>query len=220
MEEIKNINLFSFDETIASSYFKKYSFPYEIIREMEQIITFLQLNLDKKDFILKDNIAIHKRALISEKAIIKGPVIIDEGAEIRPFAYLRGRVIVGKRTVIGNGSELKNCLLFNNCEVPHFNYLGDSILGYRAHLGAGAILSNLKANKSEIKLKINDKVIETNLTKMGAILGDGVEIGCNAVLNPGTIIGKNTFIYPLSNVRGYIASHKIYKTKEKIVKKD
>lgn len=220
MERIKNINLFDIKQTIASSYFEKYEFPYEIIPIIEQIIIELQTNLKETDFIIKDDIVIHKRARVSEKAVLVGPLIIDENAEIRPFSYLRGKVIIGKNVVVGNSTELKNCLLFNNCEVPHFNYVGDSILGYKSHLGAGVILSNLKADKSEIILKLDNQKIKSNLIKFGAIIGDKVEIGCNAVLNPGTIIGKNSIIYPLANVRGYIPKNKIYKTNKEIIEKN
>lgn len=215
MENLKSENLFNLNETIAKNYFKKSIYPYNIINKIEQIIIELQANLNK-DYLIKDNIAIHKTAKISEKAVINGPVIIDEYAEIRPFSYIRGRVIIGKKVVVGNSSELKNCILFNNSEVPHFNYVGDSILGYKSHLGAGVILSNLKGDKSPVIIKYKNQKIDPNLKKLGAIIGDNVEIGCNAVLNPGTIIGPNTTIYPLANVRGFIKANQIYKNKNEI----
>ena len=165
-----------------------------------------------------DNIWIAKNAKIAPTASITGPTIIDENAEIRHCAFIRGKVIVGKNTVVGNSVELKNSILFNNTQVPHYNYVGDSILGYKAHMGAGSITSNVKSDKTNVVIKGKEN-IETNIRKVGAFLGDGVEVGCNSVLNPGTIIGKNTNIYPLSCVRGVIPQNSIYKNQNEIVEK-
>jgi len=167
----------------------------------------------------QEDVWIAKSARIAPSARISGPCIIDENAEIRQSAFLRGSVLVGKNAVVGNSTELKNALLFDGVQVPHFNYVGDSILGYKAHLGAGAITSNVKSDKSPIVLRDGWEEIPTSRKKLGAILGDGVEIGCNTVLNPGTVIGKNTTVYPLSSVRGILPEHHIYKDGTHIVPK-
>lgn len=167
-----------------------------------------------------DDIWIAKSSKVFDSAYLHGPLIIDENAEVRQCAFIRGNAIVGKNTVVGNSTELKNVILFNNVQVPHYNYVGDSILGEFSHMGAGSITSNIKSDKKNVVIKNkNGEKIETNLKKVGAILGDHVEIGCNSVLNPGTVIGKNTNIYPLSSVRGVIEADSIYKDKDNIVKK-
>ena len=157
---------------------------------------------------------------ISEKATIIPPAIIGDNTEIRPGAYLRGNVVIGKNCVIGNSSELKNCMLLDNVQVPHYNYVGDSILGNYAHLGAGVICSNLKSNKTKVTVTIDNCKINTNLRKFSAIVGDCVEIGCNSVINPGTVIGKNTIVYPLTSLRGFIPSNMIVKSVNNIVKQN
>ena len=167
-----------------------------------------------------ENIWIHKTAKVSELSTIISPCIIDSNAEIRPGAFIRGSAIVGKDCVIGNSSELKNVIIFDNAQIPHFNYVGDSILGYHSHLGAGVILSNLKNDKSDIVIKNGNEKIETNLRKMGAIVGDNTDIGCNSVVFPGSIIGKNTSIYPLTRVRGVIGSNLIVKDDNIVVEKE
>ena len=162
----------------------------------------------------------HKTAKIYESAYIQGPTIICKDAEVRHCAFIRGKAIVGENSVVGNSTELKNVILFNKVQVPHYNYVGDSILGYKAHMGAGSITSNVKSDKKLVIIKNENHKIETGLKKVGAMIGDNVEIGCGSVLNPGTIIGKETNIYPLSSVRGVIPSNSIYKNKNEIIEKE
>ena len=168
---------------------------------------------------IKENVWVSKEAVIADSAFIAGPTIICKGTEIRHCAFIRGSVIVGENCVVGNSTELKNAILFNNVQVPHFNYIGDSILGFKAHFGAGSIVSNVKSDKSNVSVLINGSKTDTGLRKFGAIVADYVEIGCNAVLNPGTIIGKNSNVYPTSMVRGVIGENMIFKAQNNIVKK-
>ena len=220
MEELKINNLLNLQETIAKEIFENITYPWEVIPKIEQFIVLLGNKLNPEIFKKQgDNIWIAKNANISNTASIIGPCIIDENAEIRHSAYIRENVIIGKNATIGNSTELKNSILFNKVEVPHFNYVGDSILGYKAHMGASSIVSNLKSDKSLVTLKINDKIIQTNLKKFGAIIADDVQIGCGAVINPGSVLGKNSNIYPLSSVRGYVPENSIYKNKNEIVEK-
>lgn len=213
--EIKQ--LFNLEETIAKDLLQKEKYPWECLPKISEFIIELGEKLDKEKFEKKgENIWIAKTAKIAPSASITGPTIIDENAEIRHCAFIRGKAIVGKNAVVGNSVELKNCILFNNTQVPHYNYVGDSILGYKAHMGAGSITSNVKSDKTNVVIKGKEK-IETNLRKVGAFLGDGAEIGCNSVLNPGTVIGKNTSVYPLSCVRGVIPENSIYKNPKEIV---
>ena len=216
--EIKQ--LFNLEETIAKDLLQKEKYPWECLPKISEFIIELGEKLDKEKFEKKgENIWIAKTAKIAPSASITGPTIIDENAEIRHCAFIRGKAIVGKNAVVGNSVELKNCILFNNTQVPHYNYVGDSILGYKAHMGAGSITSNVKSDKTNVVIKGKEN-IETNLRKVGAFLGDGVEVGCNSVLNPGTVIGKNTSIYPLSCVRGVIPENSIYKNPKEIVIKN
>lgn len=218
--ELKTTNFLDIEKTIAKELLVNVNTPWNALPKISQFILELgkNLSLDKFDKIAED-IWVAKSAKISETACLNGPLIVDEEAEIRHCAYIRGCVIVGKRTVVGNSTEIKNSILFDNVQVPHYNYIGDSILGYKAHMGAGSITSNVKADKSNIKITTNEKKIDTNLRKFGAILGDYVEIGCNTVLNPGTIIGKNSNIYPLCSVRGVVPENSIYKSSTLIVAK-
>ena len=220
MENIRNKDLYNLEQTIAKELFIKYEYPWECISKIEKAIIEIgnNLSLDKYQK-LGENIWIAKSAKVAKSAEIIGPVIIDENAEVRHCAYIRGNAIIGKFAVVGNSTELKNCILFNNVQVPHYNYVGDSILGYFAHMGAGSITSNVKSDKTNVVIKTDREQIETNLKKCGALVGDYVEIGCNSVLNPGTIIGKNTQIYPLSSVRGYVKENVIYKNKDLIIEK-
>lgn len=220
MEELKIENLLNLEETIAKDIFKNCTYPWEVIPKIEEFIITLGNSLDKNIYEKKaENIWVAKSAKIAPTAYIGGPCIIDENAEIRHCAFIRGKAIVGKNAVVGNSTELKNVIIFNNVQIPHYNYVGDSILGYKSHMGAGSISSNLKADKKNVQIKYNNEKIVTNLRKLGTILGDNAEVGCGCVLNPGTIIGRNTNVYPLSAVRGYVKPNNIYKNMNEIVEK-
>ena len=209
-------DLFSLNETIAEDLLNKEQFLWDVLPKIKQYIIELGKKLDSNMYeCIEENIWVAKNAKIAKTSFIAGPTIIDENAEIRHCAYIRGGVIVGKNSVVGNSTELKNCILFNNVQVPHYNYIGDSILGFKAHFGAGSITSNVKSDKTNV---IINKSLNTNLKKVGAFVGDYAEIGCNSVLNPGTIIGKSSRIYPLSCVRGIIPENCIYKDFNNIIK--
>lgn len=220
MNKLENSYLFDLSQTIASELFVKYKYPWELLPFIKEYIMELgaMLSPDKYEKIDED-IWIAKTASLAPSACINGPVIIDENAEVRHCAFIRGNVIIGKEAVVGNSTELKNCILFNKVQVPHYNYVGDSILGYKSHMGAGAITSNVKGNKTLVQIKKDSMVIDTHLKKMGAILSDNVEVGCGSVLNPGVIVGKNSQIYPLAMVRGYVNENIIYKACGEIVEK-
>ncbi len=221
METAKICNLYSLEQTIAASLFDGLTYPWEALPKIGEYIISLGTTLDPEKYVqLGENVWVAKNAKIYETAYINGPCIIDEEAEVRHCAFIRGNAIVGKKAVVGNSTELKNVVLFNNVQVPHYNYVGDSILGYKAHMGAGSITSNVKSDKTLVVVKEGNEKIETGLKKFGAMLGDGVEVGCNSVLNPGTVIGPNTNIYPLSSVRGVIASDSIFKAQGNVVKKN
>ena len=203
-------NLFDFNKTIASSYILKYDYP-EVLNHIGEIIFEISKTLNNDYQEISPNVFVHKSVKIDKSATIIGPCLILENSEIRVNAYIRGNVIIGKNCVIGNSTELKNAILFDEVKVPHFNYIGDSILGYKVHFGAGSLTSNVKSDESNVTLTINSEKIKTNRKKIGALVGDKVEIGCNTVLTPGSIIGKNTTIYPLVMVRGEIQENKIVK---------
>lgn len=212
MDSIKIKSLFDLDHTILKSYLEEFEFPWEALDLLFIDIINLGNKLDLNEYeLLKENVWVHKTAKIYPSAYIEGPTIICEGAEIRHGAFIRGSAVIGKNAVVGNSCEIKNSILFDFAQVPHFNYIGDSILGFKAHMGAGAVTSNLKQDKSNVVIHGNGFEIETGLKKVGAFLGDFVEVGCNSVLNPGTVIGKNSNIYPLSSVRGVIEENMIYK---------
>ena len=220
MEDIKISNLFNLDETIAKNLLEKYEYPWEVLPHIEEFILELGKSLDKNEYEqIGDNVWIHKTAKVYKSAYIGENCIICEGAEVRHCAFIRKNAIIGKNTVVGNSTELKNVILFNNVQVPHYNYVGDSILGYKSHMGAGSITSNVKSDKKLVVIKNVLQKIETGMKKVGAMLGDNVEIGCGSVLNPGTIIGRNTNVYPLSSVRGVIKPNSIYKNQNEIVEK-
>lgn len=220
MEECKIENLYNLQETIAKDLLEKYEYPWEVLSRINDYIIELGNKLDKDKYEKKDeNIWIAKNAKIAPTAYINGPVIVDENAEIRHCAFIRGKAIIGKNAVVGNSTELKNVILFNNVQVPHYNYVGDSILGYKSHLGAGSITSNVKSDKKLVVIKNGKKEIETGIKKVGAMIGDGVEVGCGSILNPGSVIGKNSNIYPLSSVRGVIPKNSIYKNQNEIINK-
>ena len=220
MKEFEISNLLNIEETIAKDIFENHTYPWEVLPLIGDFILKLgkTLSLDEYDLV-RENVWIAKSAKVFETAYIKGPAIIGKNAEVRHCAFIRGNAIVGENSVIGNSTELKNVIIFNNVQVPHYNYVGDSILGYKSHMGAGSITSNVKSDKTLVELKLNGEVLKTGLKKFGAILGDNVEVGCNSVLNPGSIIGRNTNIYPLSMVRGYVKENSIYKNKNEVVNK-
>lgn len=220
MENLKNTTLFNMKETIAADIFKDTTYPWEVLSKISNFILTLGATLSPDEYEKKgDNVWIAKSAKVAPTAFINGPAIIGKDAEIRHCAFIRGNAIVGEGAVVGNSTELKNVLLFNKVQVPHYNYVGDSILGFKAHMGAGSITSNVKSDKTLVTILCPDKKVETNLKKMGAILGDNVEVGCNSVLNPGTIVGPESNIYPLSMVRGYVPAQSIYKNKNEVVAK-
>lgn len=220
MQRIKNSELFDFSKTIAAEVFDGTIYPHEVLGKISDFIVKLGESLPSDKFDKKgDNIWVAKSAKVAPTAFIGGPAIIDEEAEVRHCAFIRGNAIVGKNSVVGNSTELKNVLLFDNVQVPHYNYVGDSILGYKSHMGAGSITSNVKSDKTLVKIKVGDQVLETGLKKMGAILGNEVEVGCGSILNPGTIIGSHTNIYPLSSVRGFVPGKSIYKNQNEVVNK-
>lgn len=213
-------SLYNLEETIAKELLQNEEYPWEVLPKIKEFILKIGPNLDKEVFEQVDeDVWIAKSAKIAPTASITGPAIIDENVEIRHCAFIREKAIIGKNTVVGNSTELKNCILFNNVQVPHYNYIGDSILGYKAHMGAGSITANIKSDKTNVVIK-SENPIKTNLRKVGAFLGDGVEVGCSSVLAPGTIIGKNSIIYPLSSVRGVIPANSIYKSEIEIVIKE
>ena len=220
MERLTIAKLYTLSETIAEELLKKHTYPWEVLPEISEFIVKLGETLPEDRFEKRgENIWIARSAKVAPTAFINGPVIIDEEAEIRHCAFIRGSAIVGKNAVVGNSTELKNVILFNRVQVPHYNYVGDSVLGYRSHMGAGSITSNVKSDKTLATIKLDDQKIETGLKKFGAMIGDEVEVGCGSVLNPGTVIGKRSNIYPLSSVRGYVEEESIYKKQGEVAKK-
>lgn len=212
--------LYTLEETIAKEVFAGLTYPWEVLPKIKDFIISLGETLPEEKYERREgNIWIARNAKVFPSAYIGGPAIIDEEAEIRHCAFIRGSAIVGKGAVVGNSTELKNVILFNKVQVPHYNYVGDSILGFKAHMGAGSITSNVKSDKTLVVVKAGEETFETGLKKFGAMLGDCVEVGCNSVLNPGTVIGKNTNIYPTSMVRGCIPADSIYKRQGEIAGK-
>lgn len=223
MENAKIINLYDLEETIAGEYLAQFTYPWEALKGIADFIRELGPTLDPDKFEKKgEDIWVAKSAKVAPTACLNGPLIIDEEAEIRHCAFVRGSAVVGKGSVVGNSTELKNDIIFNSVQVPHYNYVGDSILGYKSHMGAGSITSNVKSDKTLVVVKDkydSKEEIETGLKKFGAMLGDYVEVGCNSVLNPGTVIGRHSNIYPLSRVRGVIPADSIFKDQDYVVKK-
>ena len=220
MEAMKIKNLYDLKETIAADLFDEEQYPWELLPKIGSFIVELGKTLDPEKFEQRgENVWVAKSAKIFPSAYIGGPCIIDEEAEVRHCAFIRGNAIVGKGAVVGNSTELKNVILFNKVQVPHYNYVGDSILGYKSHMGAGSITSNVKSDKTLVTVRIPCGAVETGLKKMGAMLGDFVEVGCNSVLNPGTVIGRHSNIYPTSSVRGFVPEEHIFKTQDGIVQK-
>ncbi|WP_026669851.1 UDP-N-acetylglucosamine pyrophosphorylase [Butyrivibrio sp. AE3006] len=221
MEQYSIEKLYDLNETIAADLMRSAKYPWEILPKIKDFIIELGNKLPQDKYEKKgENIWIAKSAIVYDSAYIAGPCIIDEEAEVRHCAFIRGSAIVGKGAVVGNSTELKNVILFNKVQVPHYNYVGDSILGFKSHMGAGSITSNVKSDKKLVVVKNGkEDQVETGLKKFGAMLGDNVEVGCGSVLNPGTVIGRETNIYPLSSVRGCIPAKSIFKDKDHIVRK-
>lgn len=213
--------LLDLNETIASELFEGKIYPWEVLSEIKDFILKLGKTLDPEEYeYLEGDIWIAKSAKIAPTASINGPAIIGKDTEVRHCAFIRGNAIVGEGCVVGNSTELKNVVLFNCVQVPHYNYVGDAVLGYKSHMGAGSICSNVKSDKQLVVVKDGEEKIETGLKKFGAMLGDHVEVGCGSVLNPGTVIGRNSNIYPLSPVRGCVPADSIYKSGTEIVSKN
>lgn len=221
MEQLMNQNMFlDLNQTIAKELFEQTTYPWEILPMIRDFIlqTGKTLSLEEYDH-PEEDVWIAKTAVIAKTATINGPAIIGCGTEVRPGAFIRGNALIGEGCVVGNSTEIKNDILFNNVQVPHYNYVGDSILGYKSHMGAGSITSNVKSDKTNVVIKNGDTMIETGMKKIGAILGDRVEVGCGTILNPGSVVGHDTNIYPLSMVRGYIKPESVYKRAGEVAEK-
>ena len=220
MKELTVAQLYTLEETIARDIFQGATYPWEVLPKIGAFIKELGETLPAEEYDkVGEDVWIAKSATVFESAYIHGPAIIGKNAEVRQCAFIRGNAIVGEGAVVGNSTELKNVILFNKVQVPHYNYIGDSILGYKAHTGAGTITSNLKSDKSLVTVLFEGEKFDTNVKKFGAMLGDHVEVGCNSVLNPGSVIGRNTSIYPLSFVRGYVEENSIYKRLGEVAEK-
>lgn len=221
MENIKITELFDLSHTLAADYLKSFTYPWEALKGISDFIIELGRSLDADEYDNpSENVWIHKTAKVFPSAYLGSPCIIGAGTEVRHCAFIRGSALIGENCVIGNSVELKNVIIFDNVQTPHYNYVGDSILGYKSHMGAGSITSNVKSDKTNVVIKSGDEQIETGIKKIGAMLGDNVEVGCNSVLNPGTIIGRCSNIYPTSCVRGVVPANSIWKTGGIIVKKN
>lgn len=218
MEKLMIKNLFDLDKTIAKDLFEGAVYPWEVLPKIKEFIVKLGNTLAPEIYEKRgEDIWVAKSAKVAPSAYLGGPLIICENAEIRHCAFIRGSAIVGAGAVVGNSTELKNAVLFDGVQVPHYNYVGDSILGYKAHTGAGAITSNLKSDKKLVTVMCDGEKVETGVKKFGAMLGDFADIGCNSVLNPGTVVGRGTRVYPLSMVRGYVPEYSIYKNRNEVV---
>lgn len=224
MENAKIVNLYDLTQSIAGEYLAQFTYPWEALGGISDFIREIGPKLDPEVYEKRgEDIWVAKSATIAPTASLSGPLIIDEDVEVRQCAFIRGSAIVGKGSVVGNSTELKNVIIFNSVQVPHYNYVGDSILGYKSHMGAGSITSNVKSDKTLVVVKDkfdSGEEIETGRKKFGAMLGDHVEVGCNSVLNPGTVIGRNCNVYPLSSVRGVIPAEHIFKDAQHVVKKE
>lgn len=219
-EKLKITSLYDLSQTIAGELFEGAEYPWQVLPLIGDFIKKLGASLDKAEYDeVAENVWIAKSAKVAPTAYINGPCIIGKDAEIRHCAFIRGNAIVGEGAVVGNSTELKNVVLFNKVQVPHYNYVGDSVLGYKSHMGAGSITSNVKSDKALVKVRCGGEVIDTGLKKFGAMLGDNVEVGCGSVLNPGTVVGRESNIYPLSSVRGYVEAGSIYKKQGEVVEK-
>lgn len=220
MKELTNSELFEDKNTIAWELIAQYEYPYDVLPHIGEFIVKLGESLPADRFEKRGNdIWVAKSAVVYPSACLNGPAIIDDEAEVRHCAFIRGNAIVGKGAVVGNSTELKNVILFDGVQVPHYNYVGDSLLGYKSHMGAGSITSNVKSDKTLVEIRCGGEKVKTGRKKMGAVLGSFVEVGCGSILNPGTVIGSHTNVYPLSSVRGYVPSGSIYKKQGEIVQK-
>lgn len=221
MNNVKITELYDLTHTIAADYLKQFTYPWEALKGIGELIISLgnQLNPDEYDN-PAENVWIHKTAKVFPSAYIGAPCIIGANTEVRHCAFIRGSALVGENCVVGNSVELKNVIIFDNVQTPHYNYVGDSILGYKSHMGAGSITSNVKSDKTNVVIKSNGETIETGIKKIGTMLGDYVEVGCNSVLNPGTVVGRNSNIYPTSCVRGVVPADSIWKTGGVVVSKN
>ena len=214
-------NLFDLSHTLAADYLARFSYPWEALKGIKDLILELGAGLDPAEYTeVSPLVWVHKTATVAPTAYLGSPCIIGANTEVRHCAFIRGSALVGENCVVGNSVELKNVILFDNVQTPHYNYVGDSILGYKSHMGAGSITSNIKSDRTLITVKIPGAPVDTGLKKIGALLGDHVEVGCNSVLNPGTVIGRNTNVYPLSCVRGVVPANSIYKTGGIIAEKE
>ena len=217
---LKTADLYDLSRSAAGAYLGSFEYPWQALSGIKNLILDLGSSLGD-DYVQREpHVWVHKTAAVAPTAFLGAPCIIGAGTEIRHCAFIRGAALVGENCVVGNSVELKNVILFDHVQVPHFNYVGDSILGYKAHMGAGSVTSNVKSDKSLIVVKNGDEKIETGLKKFGAMLGDCVEVGCNSVLNPGTVVGRNSNIYPTSCVRGVVPANSIWKTGGVIVEKE
>lgn len=220
MKELTVNELYNLEETIAKNIFEGVTYPWEVLPKISAFIVQLGNSLSEEEYEnVGENVWIAKSARVAPSAYINGPAIIGKNAEVRHCAFIRGNAIVGEGAVVGNSTELKNVILFNKVQVPHYNYVGDSILGYKAHMGAGSITSNVKSDKTLATVKTPQGAMETGLKKFGAMVGDEVEVGCGSILNPGTVVGRNTNIYPLSMVREFVPANSIYKKRGEVAKK-
>ncbi len=211
---------YSLDQTIAKDIFNGVTYPWEVLPKISNFILELGATLSEDEYEKRgENVWVAKSAKVAPTAFINGPAIIGKDAEVRHCAFIRGNAIVGEGAVVGNSTELKNVILFNKVQVPHYNYVGDSVLGYKSHMGAGSITSNVKSDKKLVVVKAGEEKIETGMKKFGAMLGDEVEVGCGSVLNPGTVVGNHSNIYPLSSVRGFVPANSIYKKQGEVVTK-
>ena len=212
---------YSLDQTIAKDIFNGVTYPWEVLPKISSFILELGATLSEDEYEKRgENVWVAKPAKVAPTAFINGPAIIGKDAEVRHCAFIRGNAIVGEGAVVGNSTELKNVILFNKVQVPHYNYVGDSVLGYKSHMGAGSITSNVKSDKKLVVVKAGEEKIETGMKKFGAMLGDEVEVGCGSVLNPGTVVGNHSNIYPLSSVRGFVPANSIYKKQGEVVTKE
>ena len=217
----KTKELYDLTRTMAGEYLSQFEYPWEALGGIKELIVSLGKKLPEDEYDeISEHVWVHKTVKIFPTAYIGAPCIIGKNTEVRQCAFIRSSALIGENCVIGNSTEVKNAIIFDNVQVPHFNYVGDSILGYKSHLGAGAVTSNVKSDRSLVKVRTSDGVIETGLKKFGAMVGDNVEVGCNSVLNPGTVIGRNSNIYPLSSVRGTVPENSIFKNQSTIVIKE